>query len=106
MWLCLCASKEKEDEERKVTEFVVHGEVREKNVRMEINKIINTHATLIVHICTVTVVIVYLYTSLHPLMWMIFCSNCVKVVTFSILHIYAQADVIALIPIKSTTFKK
>ena len=44
----------------------------------------------------VTVAVVYLYTSLHPLMWVIFCSNCVKVVSFSILHIYAQADVIAL----------
>ena len=29
-------------------------------------------------------------------MWVIFCSNCVKVISFSILHIYAQADVIAL----------
>ena len=53
-------------------------------------KILNTHATVIVHICTITVAIVYLYTSLHPLMWVIFCSNCVKLVTFSILHIYAK----------------
>ena len=67
-----------------------------KKVRTGINKIINTHATVTVHICTVTVAIMYLYTSLHPLMWVIFCSNCVKVVSFSILHIYAQADVIAL----------
>jgi len=39
-----------------------------------------------------TVVIVYLYTSLHPLMWVFFCSKCVKLVTFSILHIYAHID--------------
>ena len=60
--------------------------------REKIIKILNTHATVTVHICTVTVAIVYLYTSLHPLMWVIFCSNCVKLVTFSILHIYAQTD--------------
>ena len=48
------------------------------------------------YICTITVAIVYLYTSLHPLIWVIFCSNCVKVVTFFILHIYAQVDAIAL----------
>ena len=62
----------------------------------ESNKIINTHAIVTVHICTITVAIVYLYTSLYPLMWVIFCSNCVKVVTFSILHIYAQVDAITL----------
>ena len=60
--------------------------------REKIIKILKTPATVTVHICTVTVAIVYLYTSLHPLMWVIFCSNCVKLVTFSILHIYAQAD--------------
>ena len=73
----------------------------EKKGRTKINKIINTHATVTVHICTITVAIVYLYTSLHSLMWVIFCSSCVKVVTFSILHIYAQADVIALIILTS-----
>ena len=40
----------------------------------------------------VTVVIVYLYTSLYPLMWVFFCSKCVKLFTFSILHIYARID--------------
>ena len=69
VWVCLCASEEKEDEE---TEVVVHGEEREKLVRTEINKIIYTHATVTMHICTITVAIVYLYTSLHPLMWVIF----------------------------------
>ena len=58
----------------------------------KIIKILNTHATVTVHICTVIVAIMYLYTSLHPLMWVIFCLNCVKLVTFSILHIYAKDD--------------
>ena len=62
----------------------------------EINKIINTHAIVTVHIYTITVAIVYLYTSLHPLMWVIFWSNCVEVVTFFILHNYAPVDVIGL----------
>ena len=42
--MCLCASEEREDEERKVTKFVVHEEEREKRCKPEINKIINTHA--------------------------------------------------------------
>ena len=49
----------------------------------------------------ITVAIVYLYTSLHPLMWVFFCSKCVKLVTFSILHIYAHTDGDALIVRKS-----
>ena len=63
---------------------------------MEINKIINTHATVTVHICIVTVAIVHKCTIMHKLVWEFFCSNCVKIVSFSILHNYAQADVIAL----------
>ena len=59
MWVCLCATEEKEDEE--FTEFVAHGEEREKKGQTEINKIINTHATVTVHICTV----------MHG-----YCSNC------------------------------
>ena len=96
MWVCLCASEEKEDEERKVTKFFVHGEEREKKVQTEINKIINTHTTVTVHICTVTIAIVHKCTIMHKLVWVFFCSNCVKLATFSILHNYAQADVIAL----------
>ena len=69
----------------------------QKRYEREINKIINTHATVTVHICTVIVAIVYLYTSLHPLMCVIFGSNSFKLVTFSILYIYAQADGDALI---------
>ena len=71
------------------------GESRDKE-KEKIIKILNTHVTVTVHICTVIVAILYLYTSLHPLMWVIFCSNCVKLVTFFILHIYAQADEDAL----------
>ena len=48
------------------------------------------------HICTVTVAIVQKCTILHLLMWVFFCSNCVKLVTFSILHNYTSIDVIAL----------
>ena len=69
VWVCLCASKKKEDEENEV---IVHGEEREKLVRTEINKIIYTHAIVTMHIYTVVVAIVYLYTSLHPLMLVIF----------------------------------
>ena len=54
------------------------------------------HATVTVHICTVTVAIVHKYTIMHKLVWVFFCSNCVKLATFSILYNYAQADVIAL----------
>ena len=84
--MCLCASEEKEDEE--FTKFVAHGEEREKKGRTKINKIINTHATVAVHICTVTVAIVHKCTIMHKLMLAFFCSNCVKLSTFSILHNY------------------
>ena len=49
-----------------------------------------------VHICTGTVVIVHKCTIMHKLVWVFFCSNCVKLTTFSILYNYARADVIAL----------
>ena len=67
-----------------------------KNVRMEINKIINTHVTVTMHIYMVTVAIVHLCTIMQKLVWVFFCSNCVKLATFSILHNYVQADIIAL----------
>ena len=42
VWICLCASEEKEeDEERRVTEFVELGEERENMSEREISKIIN-----------------------------------------------------------------
>ena len=49
-----------------------------------------------VHICTGTVAIVHKCTIMHKLMCVFFFSNCVKLVTFSILHNYGRADVIAL----------
>ena len=67
-----------------------------KRVQTEINKITNTHAIVTMHICMVTIAIVHKCTIMHKLVWVFFCSNCVKVVSFSILHNYAQADVIAL----------
>ena len=94
---CVCVHLRKEKMRRGKSLSLLCTKKREKKmVRTEINKIINTHAIVTVHIYTITVAIVYLYTSLHPLMWVIFCSNCVKVVTFSILHIYALANIIAL----------
>ena len=77
--VCLCASEEKEDEERK-TEFVGCAQRREKKkkVRTKINKIINTHATVTVHICTVTVAIVHKYTIMHKLMWVFFLLKLCK----------------------------
>ena len=96
---CVCVHlRKKEDEESKATKFVVYGEEREKKVQTEINKITNAHATVTVHICTVIVAIVHKCTIMHKLVWgCFFCSNCVKVVSYSILHNYAQTDVIALI---------
>ena len=61
-------------------------------------KILNGSATMTVHIRTVTVAIVHKCTIMHKLVWVFFSSNYVKLATFSILHNYAQADVIALSP--------
>ena len=45
------------------------------------------------HICTITKAIVHLCTSLHPLIWVFFCSKCVESVTFFILQtIHADRD--------------
>ena len=59
-------------------------------------KILNGSAIVTVHICMVTVAIVHKCTIMHKLVWVFFSSNYVKSATFSILHNYAQADVIAL----------
>ena len=105
VWMCLCMGvgvfvcvhlRKKKTRRGKLSSLVVHGEEREKKVRTEINKITNTHATVTMHICMVTIAIVHKCTIMHKLVWEFFCSNCVKVVSFSILHIYTQADVIAL----------
>ena len=47
-------------------------EEREKKVGTEINIITNAHATVTVHICTVTVAIVHKCTIMHKLVWMVF----------------------------------
>ena len=65
-------------------------------------KILNGSATVTVHICTVTVAIVHKCTIMHKLVWAFFSSNCVKSTTFSILHNYAQPDVIVLIVVDLT----
>ena len=65
------------------------GEEREKKMsESEIIKILNAHVIVTVHICTVTVAIMHLYTIIYKLVWMVFCSNCVKLAPFSILHNY------------------
>ena len=77
--------------------------VKEREVRLsteEREKTINilyAHATVTVHICMITVAIVYFYTSLHPLMWVFFYPNCVKWALFFILHNFISTDIIALI---------
>ena len=53
----------------KLSSLVVHGEEREKKMRTEINIITNAHATVTVHICTVTVAIVHKCTIMHKLVW-------------------------------------
>ena len=52
------------------------------------------------HICTVTVAIVYKCSILHKLMWCFFGSKCVKEVTFFILQNYTQTDVITMVRVK------
>ena len=48
------------------------------------------------HICTIIVAIVHKCTIMRKLVWVFFYSNYVKLTILSILHNYAQADVIAL----------
>ena len=78
--------------------FLKHKEHQRRD-REKTNKIINRSAIVTVHIGTVTVAIVHKWTIMHKLVWVFFCSDCVKLATFSILHNYAQADVIALMSI-------
>ena len=95
---CVCVHLRKKKMRRGKSLSLLCTKKREKKmVRTEINKIINTHAIVTVHICTVTVTIVQICTIMHKLMWVFFCSNCVKLITFFILYNYAQANVIALI---------
>ena len=86
-----------EEERTREGELVLQMKKREKK-RSESKtiKILNAHATIAMHICTITVAIVHKCTIMHKLVSVSFCSNCVKLTTFSILHNYAQVDVIAL----------
>ena len=54
------------------------GETQYTEEREKPINILYAHATVTMHICTVTIAIGHFYTSLHPLMWVFFCSNCVK----------------------------
>ena len=97
-------------QERQAEALVLPSERREKKCERDVFipyeynikiinrniKILNGSATVTMHICTVTVVIVHKCTILHKLLWVFFSSNCVKSAIFSILHNYAQTDVIAL----------
>ena len=47
--------------------MAVQREEREKKVGTKMNIISNAHATVTVHICTVTVAIVHKYTIMHKL---------------------------------------
>ena len=59
---------------------------------------INGRAIVTVHICTVTVAIVYKYTILHPLMWVFFLVKMYKMGTFFyfILEDFTYVDVVTL----------
>jgi len=63
-----CPVQRKRERERKKS----NGGERKKY------KIIISTAIVTVHICTVTIAIVHKCTILHPLMWIFFCSKCVK----------------------------
>ena len=58
------------------------SESRDKK-KKKTNKILNTHATVIVHICTVIVVIVHKCTILHTLMLVFFWPKCVIFIYFA-----------------------
>ena len=62
----------------KLRSLVVHKEEREKNVRTEINIITNAHATVTVHICTITVAIVHKCIIMHKLVWVFFLLKLCK----------------------------
>ena len=61
-----------------IEEWVRESLTRQERRERKKYKIIDRRATVAIHIYTVTVVIVHKCTILHPLMWMFFCSKCVK----------------------------
>ena len=86
VWVCLCVGvgvflcvhlRKKKMRRGKLSSLVVHREEREKKVRTEINIITNAHATVTVHICTVTIAIVHKCTIMHKLMWVVFFAQIV-----------------------------
>ena len=98
VWVCLCASKEEEDDEgEKMPALVLQMEKREKQKgeKCEINKTLVCKVTVTVHICKVTVTM-HICTILQALMWVFFWLKCVKLITFFILHNFATSDAVAL----------
>ena len=59
-------------------------------------KIINRSVIVTVHICTVTVGIVYKCTILYPLMWVFFGQKCIKRLPFFYFAKVYTSDVIVL----------
>ena len=88
MFVGVCGIRGRKNMRGRVS-FADEEERGKKKSESEIIKILNAHATVAVHICMVTVAIVHLCTILHSLMWVFFCSKCVKSVSFFILHNFA-----------------
>ena len=66
-----------------IEEWVRESLTRQERGERKKYKIIDRRATVVVHICMVTVAIVHKCTILHPLMWVFFfCSKYVKWVNF------------------------
>ena len=80
LWECVSQRKKEDDEGENVLVCRWRRE-RKKGAKLEIIKILNARTTVTVHICMVTVALVHLCTILHPLMWVFFCSKCVKSIT-------------------------
>ena len=80
-----------------IEEWVRETLTRQERGKRKKYKMINRRVIVTVHICKVTVVIVHKYIILHPLMWVFFCSKCVKWAIFSILQDFTHTDANALI---------
>ena len=48
---------------------------RDKEIEKKNTKILNVNVIVTMHICTVIVTLVHLYTILHPLKWVFFDQN-------------------------------